>query len=126
MARSVQNVCDETTKIKDNWKSSEKESKSASKDLKRTWYIGYVIEQEVEEVKRYINNVLNYLYDADKLPSGRNFQWNLWCTESVKKAKQSAYQKITQRKMVRNQHFYVMSWPYLTQLKLSIWSLEEI
>jgi hypothetical protein len=82
-------------------KEMEKESKSASEDLKRTWYIGYVIEQEVEEVKRYINNVLNPLYDADKLPSGRNVQQllnairrNLWCTESVKKARKSAYQKI--------------------------------
>ena len=80
-------------------KELDKDSQNGNEDLKRVWYIGYIIEQEVDEVKRYINNVLNPLFKD--IPSGRSVQQllnairrNIWCTECVKKARKSAHQKI--------------------------------
>ena len=82
-------------------KELEKDGRAASDDLQRMMYMGHLIELEVEECKRYINNVLNPLFNEKNLPSGRSMQQllnairrNIWCTECVKKARKSAYQKI--------------------------------
>ena len=68
-------------------------------EIVQVWFQGFLIDEEADICKRYINNNINPLY-TDDLPSGRtkqqlfnSIQRTLWLTECVSKARKSAYNK---------------------------------
>ena len=69
-------------------------------EIVQVWFQGFLIDEEADICKRYINNNINPLY-TDDLPSGRTKQQlfnsirrTLWLTECVTKARKSAYNKM--------------------------------